>query len=213
MPAVIVKSCNKLMIGKTYWKSAALPEILHGTEIIYLNKKHINKLQIEENKALRYTVHAVKCTAISALRGEIGTSLQESRDMKSKILFINHIMQHNNLMKEILMQQYEERKPSKWMKQIKSYMKAVNINLYNIQQINNNEIKKRVQDIDNSLWKADVIEKSTLTLYSRYKMQIHDEQDIYDNTAASVNHLLTCDSIQGKDKYTTTGYKKETSRW
>ena len=84
----------------------------YGTEVIYLNKKHINKLQIEENKALRYTVHAVKCTAISALRGEIGTSLQESRDMKSKILFIKHIMQHNNLMKEILMQQYEERKPS-----------------------------------------------------------------------------------------------------
>ena len=50
------------------------------------------------------------------------------------------------------MQQYEERKPSKWMKQIKSYMKAVNINLYNIEHIQNNEIKKRVQDIDNSLW-------------------------------------------------------------
>ena len=186
MPAVIAKSCNKLMIGKTYWKSAALPAILHGTEVIYLSKKHINKLQIEENKALRYTVHAVKCTAISALRGEIGTSLQESRDMKSKILFIKHIMQHNNLMKEILMQQYEERKPSKWMKQIKSYMKAVNINLYNIEHIQNNEIKKRVQELDNSLWKADLIEKSTLTLYRRYKMQIHDEQDIYDNTAASV---------------------------
>ena len=27
------------------------------------------------------------------------------------------------------MQQYEERKPSKWMKQIKSFMNAVNINL------------------------------------------------------------------------------------
>ena len=45
MPAVIAKSCNKLMIGKTYWKSAALPAILHGTEVTYLNKKHINKLQ------------------------------------------------------------------------------------------------------------------------------------------------------------------------
>ena len=28
-------------------------------------------------------------------------------------------------------------------------------------------------------------------------MQINDEQDIYDNTAASI-----CDSIQSKDKYT-----------
>ena len=31
MPAVITKSCNKLLIGKTYWKSAALPSILLGT--------------------------------------------------------------------------------------------------------------------------------------------------------------------------------------
>ena len=27
--------------------------------------------------------------------------------------------------------------------------------LYNIEHIQNNQIKKRVQDIDNSLWKAD----------------------------------------------------------
>ena len=103
-------------------------------------------------------------TSVKARKLSGSTSLQESRDMKSKILFIKHIMQHNNLMKEILMQQYEERKPSKWMKQIKSYMKAVNINLYNIEHIQNNEIKKRVQELDNSLWKADLIEKSTLTL-------------------------------------------------
>ena len=25
MPAVIAKSCNKILIGKTYWKNAALP--------------------------------------------------------------------------------------------------------------------------------------------------------------------------------------------
>ena len=165
-------------MGAQTWRSVCVPTIFNSDEqhkeingipvttcLNYLEKKqtkkkHINKLQIEENKALQYTVHAVKCTAISALRGEIGTSLQESRDMKSKILFIKHIMQHNNLMKEILMQQYEERKPCKWVKQIKSYMKAVNINLYNIEHIQNNEIKKRVQDIDNSLWKADLIEKS-----------------------------------------------------
>ena len=60
------------------------------------------------------------------------------------------------------------------MKQIKSYMKAVNINLYNIEHIQNNEIKKRVQDIDNSMWKADLIEKSTLTLYRRYTFFTRD---------------------------------------
>ena len=51
MPAVIAKSCNKLIIRKTYWKSAALPSILHGSEVIYYNEAEIKKLQIEENKA------------------------------------------------------------------------------------------------------------------------------------------------------------------
>ena len=47
MPAVIAKSCNKLLIGKTYWKSAALPAILHGSEVyrcIMRNKDDLQKL-------------------------------------------------------------------------------------------------------------------------------------------------------------------------
>ena len=38
MPAVIARGCNKLLIGKTYWKRAALPSILHGTEVVFLSK-------------------------------------------------------------------------------------------------------------------------------------------------------------------------------
>ena len=74
-----------------HWKSASLPSILHGTE---------------KNNALRYTVNARKATAISALRGEIGSPLQISRDMNSKIFYIKHILLHNNLLKEILLQQF-----------------------------------------------------------------------------------------------------------
>ena len=110
MPAVIAKSCNKLLIGKTYWKkSAALPSILHGTEVIFLSKKYIADLQTVENKALRYTVNARKATAISALRGEIGSSLQTSRDMRLKIFYIKHILLHNNLLKEIWLHKFEEK--------------------------------------------------------------------------------------------------------
>ena len=37
MSAVIAKRCNKILIGKRYWKSAVLSSILHGTETIYLS--------------------------------------------------------------------------------------------------------------------------------------------------------------------------------
>ena len=86
MPAIIAKSCN-ILIGKTYWKSASLPAILHGTEAIYLSNIYIVNLQKEENKALSYIVNARRNTAISALRGEFGISLQSTRDMESQILF------------------------------------------------------------------------------------------------------------------------------
>ena len=87
MPAVIAKSCNKILIGKSYWKCAVLPSILHGTEAIYLSNNYLADPPIEENKALRYTVNARRKTTISALRGEFGISLQITRDMKSKRLF------------------------------------------------------------------------------------------------------------------------------
>ena len=53
IPAVIAKSCNKLLIGKTNWKSAALPATLHSSVVVCYTENQITKLQIEENKALR----------------------------------------------------------------------------------------------------------------------------------------------------------------
>ena len=95
MPAVISQSCNKLLIRKKYRKSAALPLILHGIEAIYLSNTYLANIQIEENKALRYTVNARRNATISALRGEFGMAIQITRDKKSKILLIKHIIYYN----------------------------------------------------------------------------------------------------------------------
>ena len=50
---IIGKSCKKLMIGKVYWKSLALPSILYGGNIISLTEQDINKLQVIENGVYR----------------------------------------------------------------------------------------------------------------------------------------------------------------
>ena len=39
--SIIAKSCNKMIIGKTFWKNVALPSILHGTNTIHFNKREI----------------------------------------------------------------------------------------------------------------------------------------------------------------------------
>ena len=53
MLAVIAKSCNKLIIGKTYWKRAALPSILHGSEVIYYNEAEIKKVTNKRKQSLQ----------------------------------------------------------------------------------------------------------------------------------------------------------------
>lgn len=185
MPAVIAKSCNKVLIGKTYWKCAALPSILHGSEIVFFRKDEIENLQKEENKAFRSTVYAYNCTAISALRGDIGASLQRTRDIKTKLLFVKHILRDNDLMKEILLYQLEEKNPSKWITQLKQYMKEVHLNIHMIEIYNSSKIKRIIKEYDDMLWTDDMKDKSTLNIYSKYKTKIKDEQVLYDNTASS----------------------------
>ena len=46
---IISRSCNKLIIGKTFWKSLVLPGILYGVNIITLTEKEVNQLQVIEN--------------------------------------------------------------------------------------------------------------------------------------------------------------------
>ena len=145
----------------------------------------ISDLQTEENKAFRYTVNARKCTAISALRGEMGASLQKTRDMKTKILFLRHILTDNNLMKEILIHQLEAKKPTKWIKQIKEYLEELQININTIQTSTIQDIKSTIKIYDSNLWHTDMQEKSTLTIYRKYKHSIKDEQNLYDNSAGT----------------------------
>ena len=45
--------CNKILIGKAYWKSIALPSILYGSSIINITNTEINKLQRIENQVYR----------------------------------------------------------------------------------------------------------------------------------------------------------------
>ena len=50
---VIAKSCNKLLIGKVYWKSLILPKLLYGAGIMDYSKSDILNLDRVENIAYR----------------------------------------------------------------------------------------------------------------------------------------------------------------
>ena len=115
----------------------------------------------------------------------MGASLQKTRDMKTKILFLRHILTDTNLMKEILIHQLEAKKPTKWIKQIKEYLEELQININTIQTSTIQDIKSTIKIYDSKLWHTDMQEKSTLTIYRKYKHSIKDEQNLYDNSAGT----------------------------
>ena len=75
---IIAKSCNKVLVGKTYWKGVALPTILYGAPIVNWKESEIQKLQRIENGVGRVMLGAPRY-AVIALRGEIGISEIKTR--------------------------------------------------------------------------------------------------------------------------------------
>jgi len=51
--SIIERSCNKIMIGKTYWEMIVLPSLLFGSAIVPWNKTEIENLQRSENDVWR----------------------------------------------------------------------------------------------------------------------------------------------------------------
>ena len=107
--SVIEMSCNKILIGKTFWKGVALPSILMGNQVTNLNLTQVEKLQTIENGVYRKILGGAPGTVLETLRGDIGASLMESRIMENKILFAKNIIEGNNkLIKEILRNMRED---------------------------------------------------------------------------------------------------------
>ena len=106
---IIGKSCNKLMIGKVYWKSLALPSILYGGNIISISEQDVKKLQTIENGVYRQLLGGPKYAPNCTLRGEVGASLMKTRIIQGQLQYLRSTMQGNNmLLKEVMLLQMEE---------------------------------------------------------------------------------------------------------
>lgn len=183
--SVIAKSCNKLMIGKTYWKSLALPSFLYGSSLINMTEKEIENLQVIENKVYRHILGAPGYTAVATLRGEIGASSMKSRIIKDRIFYVKGILDgKNDLLKEILNQMLEC-KDSKWMKTTQKYMEEVNLKMEDLKRKKRTQIRDWIKAWDTRKWREDTEKKSTLKIYRQFKDNVREES-IYDNSPGSV---------------------------
>ena len=182
--SIIGKSCNKVMVGKTYWKNVALPSILYGTSIVPLTETEINKLQIIENGVYRQILGAAKYTARSTLRGEIGASSMKARVIENRLRFIKSIIDGNKEITKTVL--YERReKNGKWWRETTKAMEEVNMKYADLKKFTAKELKQRMKDWDTEKWREEMKSKSSISVYRERKINIKEET-CYDNKPESI---------------------------
>ena len=140
--SVIERSCNKLLIGKTFWKSIVLPSILYSTNIINLTEDNINELQKIENSVYRSILGAAHYSPNVTLRGEIGASLMKKRVINGRIHYIKGIQSNRNKLLETILWTIETERETKWINTTRKYMNVTNINFNDI-RLNSKEYLKQ----------------------------------------------------------------------
>ena len=184
--SVIARSSNKLLIGKTYWKSVVLPDVLYGAEIIPFTKSELNDIQRAENIAFRQILGAPRYAPVCTLRGEIGSSDMESRDQITKLKYLKHLLNsENDLLKEIA-QLDISKKTTKFSRITQNYMEQLGINKEQLKVQTDQQTKDAVTCKDTERWTAERNSKSSLEIYNKYKINVKEEDGLYDNSEESV---------------------------
>ena len=77
--SIIARSCNKMIIVKTYWKSVVQPRVLSVAAVVVLMKEEVKQMQRAENRVWRQILDAPEYKPVAALQEEIGASTVEGR--------------------------------------------------------------------------------------------------------------------------------------
>ena len=91
----IKKSFDKVVVGKAIWKLMMVPGLLFGKTVVTTAKSTIDKIQTIENKVWRYLLGLGGYTTVESLRGEIGTSMMQSRIMETMLLYVVDTLSSN----------------------------------------------------------------------------------------------------------------------
>ena len=182
--SVVSRCCNRVIVGSTYWKSVVLPTLLNGAAVVTYTVSELEQLQRVENCVWRYILGAPRCAPVVTLRGEIGASSMEARDMKTKLTYACHLLTTGNeMLKQVARVAFEEK--FKFVEKTLSYAKCVDLqSVFQLAECTKREIKERTKLWDTERWRKDKAERSSIEVYDRFKDNIRQE-DFYHNDKVS----------------------------
>ena len=180
---VFSNSSNRLIIGKTYWKNVALPSILHGSQVIVWNKVELETLQKIENNVWRHILGASGHTPVVCMQGDIGSSSVETRDMKAKLGYIEHLKEGGNLLgKEVMKRIVTGDLYKKWIKVTEDYLQRVGMQeREELWTLKRGELKTKIDEYEHNRWRSELEQRMTVSLYARKKNVIKEESRLYSN--------------------------------
>ena len=85
------RAINKYEVGRSMWKGIGVPYCLYVSEITEYREGDLAKLEKVQNIMGRWGLGAPGCTAVEALRGEMGWSSFKERIIKGKMGFMKKI--------------------------------------------------------------------------------------------------------------------------
>ena len=181
--SVINKSCNRLLIGRTYWKNIAIPAILYGSNIIEYTKQEIEKLQKHQNSVCRKILNAPRWATTTAMRGEIGMTNMENRINQNRIQYIRNRLNQGNQLIKLVLEELENNKGSWKINSRKQYTR-IKIGEEGIGKHKKEHIKDKFREIDTKEWREEMEKKKSLNIYRKYKTKVRQDEQ-YDNDEKS----------------------------
>ena len=155
--------------------------------LVTWNKNELKEIQREENKVWRFVLGGPGHVAVAALRGELGASSVICRDMKAKLGYVRSVMKRGDesLIKRVLKDMYDIGKDS-LVRLIKTYMTYLGIiTLRDLLEISRGGIEKKINELDERLWRSEMQQLTTLQFYREHKTSMREEH-FYDNTWQSI---------------------------
>ena len=142
--------------------------------MVDIREEDIEKMQRQENVALRRILGAPKYASVAAMRGEIGIGTMKSRIVRGRLQYVRRKMQGDNvLMKAVLGGMM--RRGGGWWGRTRKYMERAGIGEDELEVMDGQEVKRKVAERGDREWREEICEKSTLWLYRECKQEMREE--------------------------------------
>ena len=157
------RSVNKYEVGRSLWKGMAVPYCLYGSEITYYREGDVAKLERAQNIIGRWGLGAPRCTAVEAIRGEMGWSTFRERLVKGKLSFLKKIegLDEDRWVKQVLR---ESDVRSSWKRETTRWKRRVELE-EDWHRIGPKEVRQRIEEGGLARWQTGMETKSTLKWY------------------------------------------------